>query len=177
MGNSSVPPSVPVATIFGVLISRTAEFAELLAHGAEHFAANLEHGFHVVLARVERSVVEAGREVGIDLAAGVEREFGFRFRDDFHVRRDDFHVRRRARLFLHVAGDFHDALAVDAEAGLDEFLVHVVLLELDLNLPRRVADDEERDSAEVADFVDPASDRDGVAGFGIRSVGSVLHTP
>ena len=60
--------------------------------------------------------------------------------------------------------------------GLDEVLVHPLLLELHLYLPRGVPDDEKGDAPEVAYLVGPPGDRDGRAGVGVRGVGAVFHT-
>ncbi len=65
---------------------------------------------------------------------------------------------------------------MDAQTRLDEVVVHLVFLELDLNLAGGVPENQKRDAAEVTDFVDPAGDGDRVTGLGVGRVRSVSHT-
>jgi len=116
------------------------------------------------------------REISVDLAGGIERQFRIGRRDDLERVGRNLDARRRARFLFDRTGDFDDALAGDAQSRLDEVLVHLVFLELDLDLARRISKDQECDAPEIADLVDPAGDRRVVARLGVGSVGSVLHT-
>jgi len=125
---------------------RTAELAELLADRTHDLRADLEDCLHLVLAQVEGAVVQPCREISVDLAGGIERQFRIGRRDDLERVGRNLDARRRARFLFDRTGDFDDALAGDAQSRLDEVLVHLVFLELDLDLARRISKDQECDA-------------------------------
>jgi len=63
---------------------------------------------------------EPCREISVDLAGGIERQFRIGRRDDLERVGRNLDARRRARFLFDRTGDFDDALAGDAQSRLDE---------------------------------------------------------
>jgi len=119
---------------------------EPLLHRRHQLRAKREHRERLRLPEVERTVVEPGREVDLDVLRDLERERGVGLVDDFVFGGRDFDAAGRLVALQRLPDDADDVLGAGVLNGLEQLRL-ALLFEDDLDESLAVAHDEEDEAS------------------------------